>query len=198
MTSYPGGPRRARSTSGRSPPARSSGVSGSGRRGSMRPFSLPTARSWPRRLADKTIRLWDLATGREIRQFGGANVETRHLAFSPDGTKLASTETTMDGPCLLLGGPPHHADPHLGHGHGPRAPPAGRRTTAVDVCFSPDGTTLASVGRQVIRFWEVASGRGDPAAVGGPSLSDWGCGLHARWSIHRDGRARPDHPLLGP
>ena len=123
-------------------------------------------------MADKTIRLWDLATGREIRQFGGANVETRHLAFSPDGTRLASTETRWMDPANFREGPltvPIHIW-ETATGHELRQ---WETDNGSEVCFSPDGTTLATVGRQVVRFWEVASGkeirpqsRGHQSAIG--------------------------------
>jgi WD40 repeat protein len=115
---------------------------------------------------DKTIRLWDLATGREIRRFGGVDVETRHIVFSPDGTKLASTETEWmdaasfgEGPLTM---PIHIWDTATGRE---------LRQWELDngslVCFAPDGATLASAGRQVVRLWEVASGREIRPQTGG-------------------------------
>src|SRR5262245_2391855 len=39
---------------------------------------------------DKTVRLWDLATGKELRACTGHDAEIECLAFSPDGKHLAS------------------------------------------------------------------------------------------------------------
>lgn len=39
---------------------------------------------------DKTIRLWDVATGRELRRFDGHTAEVTALAFTPDGRQLLS------------------------------------------------------------------------------------------------------------
>jgi WD40 repeat protein len=39
---------------------------------------------------DKAIRLWDPATGTKLGQFTGHPGRIRGLAFSPDGTRLAS------------------------------------------------------------------------------------------------------------
>jgi hypothetical protein len=39
---------------------------------------------------DNSVRLWDVATAREIRRFTGHQDEIRSLAFSPDGKWLAS------------------------------------------------------------------------------------------------------------
>jgi RNA polymerase sigma factor (sigma-70 family) len=107
---------------------------------------------------DKTIRLWDLASDREIRRFGAADVETRHLAFSPDGTKLASTESRWMDPAQFGEGP-SNMPIHIWETSTGRELTRWQMDNGSRVCFSPDGTTLASVGRQVIRLWEVANGR---------------------------------------
>ncbi|UCG27542.1 MAG: caspase family protein [Bacteroidales bacterium] len=41
---------------------------------------------------DKTIKLWDALTGREIRTYHGNNGESRHLTFSLNGTLIASVD----------------------------------------------------------------------------------------------------------
>ncbi len=38
--------------------------------------------------ADKTARLWDLATGKELRSFLGHTDEVLHVAFSQDGKQV--------------------------------------------------------------------------------------------------------------
>ena len=150
---------------------------------------VPTARPSSRRVANKTIRLWDLANGREIRRFGGANAETRHIAFSRDGTKLASTETRWTGPCpSFWEDQDDHANPRLGHGDGP-GDPQWQTDNGSDVCSPPDGTTLATVGMQVIRLWDVATGSEIPSRDReAERLCDRRCSLLAGWSMDRDGR----------
>ena len=105
---------------------------------------------------DKTIKLWDVASGRELRTLEGHAVGATSVAFSPDGQTLASGggEGTIklwnfaNGKELhTLQGQRHELSP----GH----------TFGVDsVAFSPDGQMLASGGMEdgTIRLWKVASG----------------------------------------
>src|SRR5262249_39731284 len=39
---------------------------------------------------DKTVRLWDAASGQELRIFKGHGSDVLSVVFSPDGTRLAS------------------------------------------------------------------------------------------------------------
>jgi len=39
---------------------------------------------------DKTVRLWEAATGKEMRKLQGHSEEVFSVAFSPDGKRLAS------------------------------------------------------------------------------------------------------------
>src|SRR5262249_23441552 len=96
--------------------------------------------------------LWDTATGKELRQFGGERRD-RHIGswvtFSPDGQTLAEGGGRVD-PSVRL------ADVNTGivlqefGGH--------KELLAAGV-FSPDGTTLATIDDETIRLFEVATGR---------------------------------------
>jgi WD40 repeat protein len=91
-----------------------------------------------------SIRLWDVATGKELRQLkGSASV----LAFSPDGKFLAATEDDHvrvyeTGTCREL------------------CRRGGHRYFAEGVAFSPDGKLLASGDRgETVHLWEIPTGK---------------------------------------
>ena len=94
---------------------------------------------------DKTLKLWDVASGREIRTLRGHAGWVSAVAFSPDGRTLVS-----------IGGGAKFWDVATGHE---------LRTideaTMAAVAFSPDGKTIVvpqAVGL-AITLWDVSSGR---------------------------------------
>ena len=48
------------------------------------------ARAWLQEASDTTIRLWDVETGKELATLRGHEDDVKSVAFSPDGTRLAS------------------------------------------------------------------------------------------------------------
>jgi WD40 repeat protein len=111
---------------------------------------------------DRTIRLWDVATGQSRgAPLTGHQGPVKSVAFSPDGQTLASGGGYEDNTVRLW-------DVATGQPRG--APLTGHRGWVGEVAFSPDGQTLASGSLdQTIRLWDVASGQplGAPL-TGGP------------------------------
>ncbi len=97
---------------------------------------------------DNTIKLWDVASGKELRTLSGHSSIVKMVAFSPDGHILASGSSidtiklwnVESGKELrTLKGDFWHVHPAL---------------------FSPDGKMLAfRSSDQTIRLWDVASGK---------------------------------------
>jgi RNA polymerase sigma factor (sigma-70 family) len=123
----------------------------------------------------KTIQLWDVDTGQELRQFS-ARVSNEHyhrfttpLVFSPDGKALASV-SALDH-CVRVWDAKTGKELVKLQGH---------QDPVRCLAFSPDGKTLFSAGGDVVtagsvRVWSVATGKElrkitlhHPRAVGQP------------------------------
>ena len=96
---------------------------------------------------DETVRLWDVATGEEIRQLKDSTNWATSVAFSPDGTRLASG--SLDDTARLW---------DVATGNEIRRF-EGHTDWVESVAFSPDGTRLASGSKdETVRLWDVATG----------------------------------------
>ena len=97
---------------------------------------------------DDTIKLWDVATGHELRTLQGHTHSVYSVAFSPDGSKLASgsSDDTIKLWDVATG---RELRTLQGHTH-----------SVYSVAFSPDGSKLASGSSDdTIKLWDVATGR---------------------------------------
>ncbi|HEX8201385.1 MAG TPA: WD40 repeat domain-containing protein, partial [Isosphaeraceae bacterium] len=104
---------------------------------------------------DKTIRLWDAATGEPRVTFAGHTHWVRSVAFAPDGRTLASG--CHDGTITLW-------DVITGESH---ATLKGHTAYVDSVAFAPDGETLASGSYDTtVKLWDVATGEAR-ATLGG-------------------------------
>ncbi len=96
---------------------------------------------------DGAVRLWDVATGDEIRRLRGHTAEVNAVAFGPDGSLVASASS--DGTLRLW-------DSASGS---VRATLRGHTAGVLALAFNPDGTLLASGSADKdVRLWRVPSG----------------------------------------
>jgi RNA polymerase sigma factor (sigma-70 family) len=106
------------------------------------------------------VRLWDVATGKELYELTGHTNEVLDLAFAPDSRLLATCGENPGG--LKEGGERPREDRvfvwDVASAKRVAGLAAGLPLGAVSVAFAPDGRTLATASADgVIRLWEVAS-----------------------------------------
>src|SRR5262249_22313088 len=94
---------------------------------------------------DRTVCVWELATGKLLRQFPGHWAENGAVALSPDGKELAIGQDAVI----------HFYDLNSGHELRQIKSPLGGTE---GLAFSPDGKLLASGHeRQTVIFWDLSS-----------------------------------------
>jgi WD40 repeat protein len=135
--------------------------------------------------SDKTVRLWDVANGKELRKLEGHTDGVTSVALSADGKVLASggKDKLVIVWDLNTGKPAHTLKGHTGE--------------VSSVALSADGKLLASGGAdKTVRLWDTASGK-EVATVKAPDevlgvaltpdgkvLASGGRGKSARvWSV---------------
>jgi WD40 repeat protein len=102
---------------------------------------------------DRTVRLWDALTGKELHRLVGPWAWASSVAFSPDGKQLAAGyhgphENPTGHPVILWDVTTGKELCRL----------EGHKQEVVVVAFTPDGKTLASAGYgKAIRVWDVAA-----------------------------------------
>jgi WD40 repeat protein len=103
-----------------------------------------------RRLAsaseDSTVKLWDAATGQEVRSLKGHTRQVTSVAFSPDGRRLASAS----GFEVKLWDAATGQEIRSLQGH---------TSDVFSVAFSPDGRRLASASGFEVKVWDAATGQ---------------------------------------
>src|SRR5262249_43937710 len=115
---------------------------------------------------DDMIRLWDVATGKELRKFVAHQAMVARVVFSPDG-KLLASRGGIDG-ILRLWDAATGAEVRKFEDLSRVNPWRFYREAAL--AFSPDGKTVVGSSRTAILFWDVATGK----QVGQwPAYRDW-------------------------
>ena len=98
---------------------------------------------------DETVKLWDVATGRNTATFEEHTSDVASVAFSHDGTMLASGGARFDNTIKLWDVATRRNIATL----------RGHTSDVASVAFSPNGTTLASGGGKfdnTVKLWDVA------------------------------------------
>ncbi len=134
--------------------------------------------------SDNTIRVWDVATGRQLHRLTGPCQDLDGPVASPDGRRLATI-----GGMAPPGGLYEVILWDLAAGREQARLPLGLGNSATQLAFSPDGRLLASVGshsrleqnRCDIKVWDAAGGKEWRSFEG---LEDW----EATLAFSPDGR----------
>jgi WD40 repeat protein len=133
---------------------------------------------WP--AGDGTIRLWDVASGKELHRFEGGLGQVLVVEFSPDGTRALSGSGDATIP-FRLWDLVNRREVHRFAGPG---------QYVMSAAFSPDGRrALSGGGDQAVHLWDVATGKelrrfeGHTGAVNGIAFSpDGKFALSGAWT----------------
>jgi WD40 repeat protein/uncharacterized caspase-like protein len=94
-----------------------------------------------------TIKLWDAATGKQLRSLEGHTGDVTSVTFSPDGNVIASSgwDQTIKLWDAATGNQLRSLEGHTGY--------------VYSVAFSPDGKVIASASQdKTIKLWDAATG----------------------------------------
>ena len=98
--------------------------------------------------SDKTVRVWDVATGRQLSELKGHDSYVSGVAYSPDGARIASASD--DRTVRVWDAATGRQLREL----------KGHQNFVNCVVYSPDGARIASAsGDTTVRVWDAATGR---------------------------------------
>jgi WD40 repeat protein len=96
---------------------------------------------------DKTARIWDAATGNEIKVLRGQETAVLSAAFSPDGTRIVTA--LLDNTARIWNTATGNEIQVL----------RGHESAVVSAAFSPDGTRIVTASAdKTARIWDAATG----------------------------------------
>ena len=101
---------------------------------------------------DRSVRLWDAATGLELGSFRGHTRPVQALALASDGRSLVSGG--RDAVAQPVG---HHRAARMAHARGRRQPR--RRHLVHGITFAPTGKLAATMGPAGVKVWNLETNR---------------------------------------
>ena len=97
---------------------------------------------------DRTVRIWDVSTGRQLRALGGHRNVITWVSFSDDGRRIATASWDKTA---KVWDAETGKELRILQGHEHRV---------LSVAFSPDGRRLATASQDnTVRIWDAASGK---------------------------------------
>jgi WD40 repeat protein len=107
---------------------------------------------------DRTVKVWDASTGKEVRTLAGHRAAVTCVAFSPDGKRLAAG--ILAAKKVLTWEPSEITVWDLDTGQAALTLRGHFDYDVRALTFSPDGSRLASAGGDgVLKLWEPATGQ---------------------------------------
>jgi WD40 repeat protein len=100
---------------------------------------------------EKVIKLWNVATGKELLSWQGHSESVMQIAFAPDGKMLASASSSRKDATIKVWDAATRKEVLSLAGH---------KGFIFQIAFSPDGKLLGSVSPdRTVKLWEVATGK---------------------------------------
>jgi uncharacterized protein (TIGR03067 family) len=132
----------------------------------------PDAKRLATASGDKTVKVWDAATGQELLTLKGHTAHVGSVAFSPDGKRLASAsedetvkvwDAATGQEALTLKGDTAGWNPTVTVWDLVTGQQSltfkGHNEMVFGVTFSPDGKRLASTSTESVKVWDAATGQ---------------------------------------
>ena len=111
--------------------------------------SAPTAGASPPPACDRTVKVWDAATGQEVLTLQGTPGVVWSVAFSPDGRRIASAERATRT-VKVWDAATRPGDPH----------PQGAHRRGLERGVQPRRRRIASAsGDRTVKVWDAATGQ---------------------------------------